>query len=193
MGLGVQPEKQESKPMTLGSLGKSQQQQAKVEGFQEEAIGGDHEKSTPHAAPTTSAAEDMKKDDAKAAVKGGPVVSVAHAPAPGKIILKAKNNRFDGGSRTWKASSSTHAPRSRSRSCAEGPSTGTTVSRRSFMSATGRTRRQTGTTRATRARRFPPVQPARPRRARSRSGRAPIATLKVACYRFLSCRGWSMR
>ena len=94
--LGVQPEKQESKPMTLGSLGKSQQQQAKVEGFQEEAIGGDHEKSTPHAAPTTSAAEDMKKDDAKAAVKGGPVVSVAHAPAPGKIILKAKNNRFDG-------------------------------------------------------------------------------------------------
>jgi hypothetical protein len=93
--LGVQPEKQESKPMTLGSLGKSQQQQAKVEGFQEEAIGGDH-KSTPHAAPTTSAAEDMKKDDAKAAVKGGPVVSVAHAPAPGKIILKAKNNRFDG-------------------------------------------------------------------------------------------------
>merc|ERR1711865_903091 len=168
--LGVQPEKQESKPMTLGSLGKSQQQQAKVEGFQEEAIGGDHEKSTPYAAPTTSAAEDMKKDDAKAAVKGGPVVSVAHAPAPGKITLKA--------------SSSTHAPRSRSRSCAEGPSTGTTVSRRSFMSATGRTRRQTGTTRATRARRFPPVQPARPRRARSRSGRAPIATLKgslVAC------------
>jgi len=94
--LGAPPKQQESKPMTLGSLGvASQQQQAKVEGFQEEAVGGDHEKSTPRAAPT--AAEAMQKDDTKSAKKGvTPVPSVAHAPAPGKIILKAKNNRFDG-------------------------------------------------------------------------------------------------
>ena len=95
--LGTQPKKEESsKPMTLGSLGKSQQQEAKIEGFQQEAIGGDHEAYTPRAAPTTSAAEDMTKDEARAAAKGSPVAPVAHAPAPGKIILKAKNNRFDG-------------------------------------------------------------------------------------------------
>ena len=95
--LGTQPKKEESsKPMTLGSLGKSQQQEAKIEGFQQEAVGGDHEAYKPRAAPTTSAAEDMKKDEAKAAAKGAPVAPVAHAPAPGKIILKAKNNRFDG-------------------------------------------------------------------------------------------------
>ena len=78
--------------MTLGSLGKSQQQEAKI-GFQQEAVGGDHEAYS--AAPTTSAADDMKKDEAKAAAKGAPCGAWLR-PAPGKIILKAKNNRFDG-------------------------------------------------------------------------------------------------
>jgi len=92
--LGAAPPPQESKkPQTLGNLGinsHASQQQAKAEGFQQEAVGGDHE-STPEAVPSA------QKDYAKAAKKGAtPEASVAHAPAPGKIILKAKNNRFDG-------------------------------------------------------------------------------------------------